>query len=224
MAGRGFGVRKIDQSDRYQPTSAHSPLEQCKRHILENCLPLVRAEHKEMIIPCYMQDTDDYRQALELEEIKQAIASKKLEKVTRYVENNMGALVGNTALGFFLGMAGFFGKIFGIPFDIRHITIASGNSAMAYYTTGNTPGHAFLLTVFAGILLIGLFNFLVSFALAFFVAVRSRGVRLRDYPQLAAVVTKFFIKFPVDFVFPPKHPREIADVKRKFRFKRVKFN
>jgi hypothetical protein len=82
MAGRGFGVRKVDQSDRYQPTAAHSPLEQCKRHILENCLPLVRAEHKEMIIPCYMQDTDDYRQALELEEIKQAIASKRLEKVT----------------------------------------------------------------------------------------------------------------------------------------------
>jgi site-specific recombinase len=153
---------------------------------------------------------------------KNTLPPEKLEKVTSYVENNMGALVGNVALGFFLGMAGFFGKIFGIPFDIRHITIASGNSAMAYYTTGNTPGHAFLLTVFAGVLLIGLFNFLVSFALAFFVAVRSRGVRLRDYPELAAVVTKFFIKFPLDFVFPPKCPREIADVKRKFRFKRIK--
>jgi site-specific recombinase len=135
---------------------------------------------------------------------KNSLSSKTLEKVTRYVDNNMGALVGNVALGFFLGMAGFFGKIFGIPFDIRHITISSANAAIAYYTTGNTPGTTFLLTVFAGILLVGLFNFLVSFALAFYVAVRSRGVRLKDYPELAAVVTKYFIKYPLDFFYPPK--------------------
>ena len=153
---------------------------------------------------------------------KNTLPPKKLEKVTKYVEHNMGSLVGNVALGFFLGMAGFIGHIFGIPFDIRHITIASGNSAIAYYTTGNAPGQAFLLTVLAGVLLIGLFNFLVSFALAFFVAVKSRGVRLRDYPELATVVTKFFIKYPVDFFFPPKYPREIAEVKRKFRFKKVR--
>ena len=135
---------------------------------------------------------------------KNSLSPKKLEKVTRYVDNNMGALVGNISLGFFLGMAGFFGKIFGLPFDIRHITISSGNAAMAYYTTGNTPGTTFLLTVFAGILMIGFFNFLISFALAFYVAVRSRGVRLKDYPELAAVVTKYFLKFPLDFFYPPK--------------------
>ncbi|GEO08203.1 site-specific recombinase [Segetibacter aerophilus] len=136
--------------------------------------------------------------------LKNSLSPKTLEKITGYVDNNMGALVGNVALGFFLGMAGFFGKIFGLPFDIRHITISSGNAAMAYYTTGNTPGITFLLTVFAGILLIGLFNFLVSFALAFYVAVRSRGVRLKDYPGLAAVVTKYFLKFPLEFFYPPK--------------------
>jgi site-specific recombinase len=155
---------------------------------------------------------------------KNTLRPKKLQKVTKYVEDNLGPLVGNVALGFFLGMAGFIGHIFGIPFDIRHITIASGNSAIAYYTTGNAPGTAFLLTVFAGVLLIGLFNFLVSFALAFFVAVKSRGVRLRDYPELATVVTKYFIKFPLDFFFPPGQPREIADVKRKFRFRKLKSN
>jgi len=150
---------------------------------------------------------------------KNTLPPKKLEKVTKYVEDNMGPLIGNISLGFFLGMASFFGHIFGIPFDIRHITIASGNTAIAYYTTGNTPGIAFLLTVFAGVLLIGLFNFAVSFALAFFVAVKSRGVRLRDYPELLTVVGKFFVKYPVDFFFPPKQPREIDEVKRKFRFR-----
>lgn len=150
---------------------------------------------------------------------KNTLPPKKLRKVTKYVEDNLGSLIGNVALGFFLGMAGFFGHIFGVPFDIRHITIASGNAAIAYYTTGNTPGTAFLLTVFAGVLLIGLFNFAVSFALAFFVAVKSRGVRMRDYPELVTVVGKFFVKYPLDFFFPPKFPREIDEVKRKFRFR-----
>lgn len=155
--------------------------------------------------------------------LKNTLGPKKLEKVTKYVENNMGALVGNIALGFFLGMASFFGHIFGLPFDIRHITIAAGNTAIAYYTTGNSVGIPFLLTVVGGVLLIGLFNFLVSFALAFFVAVKSRGVRLRDYPELMTVVGKYFIKFPLDFFFPPKQPREIDEVKRKLWFgKRIK--
>jgi site-specific recombinase len=148
--------------------------------------------------------------------LKNTLTRGKLQKVTRYVENHMGALVGNISLGFFLGMAGFFGHIFGLPFDIRHITIAAGNASIAYYTQGNSETTAFLLTVLAGVLLIGLFNFLVSFALAFFVAVKSRGVRLRDYPELATVVGRFFIKFPIDFFFPPKFPREIDDVKRRF--------
>jgi site-specific recombinase len=151
---------------------------------------------------------------------KNTLPAKRLEKVTSYVVDNAGALVGNIALGFFLGMAGFFGHIFGLPFDIRHITIASANSAMAYYTTGNAIGINFLLTVFGGVLLIGFFNFLVSFGLAFFVAIKSRGVRLRDYPELASVVGKFFINYPLDFIFPPKQPREVDEVKRKFLFKK----
>ncbi|MCW3108248.1 MAG: site-specific recombinase, partial [Segetibacter sp.] len=64
-----------------------------------------------------------------------------------------------------------------------------------------------------------LFNFLVSFSLAFLVAIKSRGVRLKDYPEMLTIMGKFFIKFPTDFFFPPKYPREIEEVKRKFRFK-----
>jgi site-specific recombinase len=149
---------------------------------------------------------------------KNTLPQKTLEKAVRYVSDDLGPLVGNVALGFFLGMASFFGHIFGVPFDIRHITISAGNSAIAYYSQGNLESTSFLLTVFGGVLLIGLFNFLVSFSLAFFVAVKSRGVRLRDYPELMTVLGKFFIKYPIDFFFPPKYPREVDEVKRRFRF------
>jgi site-specific recombinase len=148
---------------------------------------------------------------------KNTLSKTKLQKVTNYVTDNMGPLVGNVCLGFFLGMAGFFGHIFGIPFDIRHITIAAGNSAIAYYTQAGAESTTFLLSVFAGVLLIGLLNFLVSFSLAFFVAIKSREVRLKDYPEMLTVLGRFFLKFPTDFFFPPKYPREVDEVKRRFR-------
>ena len=151
--------------------------------------------------------------------LKHSMSSKRLTSFTRYVENHFGALMGNIALGFFLGMAGFFGHIFGFPFDIRHITIAAGNSAIAFYTQGHLEDKAFLFTVFIGILLIGFFNFIVSFFLAFFVAIKSRGVRLKDYPELLTIVSKFIIHYPLDFFFPPKYPREVDEIKRRFGFK-----
>ncbi|MDB5193552.1 MAG: site-specific recombinase Gcr [Segetibacter sp.] len=150
---------------------------------------------------------------------KNTLTPKKLDKVTKYVENNFGALVGNISLGFFLGMAGFFGEIFGIPFDIRHITISAATSAIAYFTPGRGDDSTFLATVLGGVLLIGLLNFLVSFACAFFVAIKSRGIRIRHYPQMISIILKFFRYYPKDFFLPPKQPRNVEAVKARIKYK-----
>lgn len=150
---------------------------------------------------------------------RNTLGKKKLERVTNYIDNNLGALVGNICLGFFLGMAGFFGHIFGLPFDIRHITISAGNASIALFTRIGDESTAYLLTVFAGILLIGTLNFVVSFSLAFYVAVKSRGIRLRDYPEMISVLSRFFVKFPLDFLYAPKTPRDVEEVKRRMWFR-----
>lgn len=49
------------------------PIEQAKDHILKTCLPLVKPHHKKMWLPCLAEDVEDYRQALELPEVKQAL-------------------------------------------------------------------------------------------------------------------------------------------------------
>lgn len=153
---------------------------------------------------------------------KNTLPAAKLQKITKYVEQHFGSLTGNIALGFFLGMAGFIGHIFGIPFDIRHITISAGNTAIAYYTLGNSEGTAFMLTVLCGVFLIGLFNFVVSFSLAFLVAIKSRGVRLKDYPGLFTLLGKFFFNYPKDFILPPKHARSVDEVRRKISGRRIR--
>ena len=123
----------------------------------------------------------------------------------RFIEKNAGAYAGNISLGFFLGMASTLGKIFGIPFDIRHITISSGNMAIGVYGVGfqHIPT-GYLVTVFLGVLGIGFFNFLASFSLAFVVAVKSRGIQLRRYPELIRVIIRHFFKKPLSFIVPPK--------------------
>jgi site-specific recombinase len=142
--------------------------------------------------------------------LKRSMSEKRLTRLSNWGENNFGMLAGNISLGFFLGFAGILGQIFGIPFDIRHITISSGNVAIGVYGLGleNIPPY-FLLAVLGGVLLIGLLNFLVSFSLAFFVAVKSRGIRFSQYPDLFRTIGKYLVKHPREFIFPPGKKQEL---------------
>jgi site-specific recombinase len=70
----------------------------------------------------------------------------------------------------------------------------------------NVP-FSYTVVILAGVLMIGFLNFLVSFGLAFYVAVRSRGIQLKDYPELIGVVWKYFRQHPFDFLVPPRLAR-----------------
>ena len=135
--------------------------------------------------------------------LRLSIPAERLRRLSTYVENHAGALIGNICLGFFLGMAGFIGEIFGIRFDIRHITISAGNTSLAVYGLGfRNLNPWYLATVFGGVIGIGFFNFVVSFSLAFIVAARSRGVRLREYPEFLGILWRYFKSNPLDFIRP----------------------
>jgi site-specific recombinase len=161
------------------------------------------------IIAGYVQNKIQYADIPERMEkhplLRISLPPSKLKKFSSFIENYAGAFAGNIALGFFLGMSSTIDKIFSIPFDIRHITISAGNAAIAVYELGirNIPP-AYLATVFAGVLCIGLLNFLVSFSLAFFVALRSRGIRMRDYPGFFRILWRYFRHNPMDFIRPRK--------------------
>ncbi len=134
-----------------------------------------------------------------------SFSSRQLNRFAQYIEKHAGSLIGNIALGFFLGMSGLIPKIFGIPFDVRHITISAGNAAVAVYGLGlKNINPWYLATVIGGVLGIGFLNFFVSFALAFLVAVKSRGVRIKEYPEFLGILWRYFRKSPLDFIRPRK--------------------
>ncbi len=141
--------------------------------------------------------------------LRLSFSADRLQRLSAYIEKHAGTIIGNIALGFFLGMSGSIGKIFGIPLDVRHITISAGNTAMAVYGLGwHNIALPYLATVIAGVLGIGFLNFLVSFSLAFFVAVRSRGIRLKNYPAFLGILWRYFRSNPLDFIRPRRRLAE----------------
>ena len=141
--------------------------------------------------------------------LRLSMRPERRQRLADYVEKHAGSLIGNISLGFFLGMAGFIGEIFGTRFDIRHITISAGNTSLAVYGLGFSHIRPwYLVTVLCGVLGIGFFNFLVSFSLAFIVAARSRGVRVREYPEFLGILWRYFRSNPLDFIRPRRRPEE----------------
>lgn len=113
----------------------------------------------------------------------------KRRRLAGFVEKNAGAIIGNLFLGFALGMAGNIGEFIGVPFDIRHVTISSGNFAIAL-GSGYVSGLPFILTVFAGVFLIGIINIASSFLISFALACRSHNLSLKRSLKILVGLSK----------------------------------
>lgn len=127
----------------------------------------------------------------------------RLQKLTVYIENNLGALAGNFYFGLMLGSMGTIGFILGLPIDIRHIAFSSANFAYAIVAfEHHLSWQTYLVTIF-GIFAIGATNLLVSFSLALLVALKSRGVRFAQWWPLLCLVWRHLRQHPKDFFWPP---------------------
>ncbi len=144
---------------------------------------------------------------------KKSFNEKWQYKILHYVDTRFGGLAGNISLGFFLGMAAFFGHIFGFPFDIRHITISAANTSIGLYGMNNQIAFSELCYTIFGVLSIGFINFAVSFILAFIVAVKSRGIHLREYPEFLGILWRYFKKHPTDFIKTPYKVRVAEELR-----------
>jgi site-specific recombinase len=140
------------------------------------------------------------------------ISPARLARIAVYTEQNFGPIIGNIAVGFLLGMTAFVGHITGLPLDIRHVTFSTGNMALGLFGTHFHVTGMDVFSMLSGIFLIGLVNFLVSFSFALQVAIRSRGLRLKNYPDLAKSVLRYFWKHPGSFFWPKKEDKVVSAI------------
>lgn len=128
---------------------------------------------------------------------------------------NVSGLAANVSLGLMLGLVPPILAFFGLPIEVRHVTLSTGQIAAALGTLGLPTLHDPLFWwCMAAIPLTGLFNVAVSFALALRVALRSRGVRVKDRSRLWRAMGRRFLRHPFSFVLPPskrKEAREAAE-------------
>lgn len=136
--------------------------------------------------------------------LRRVLSKKRLVQFSNYIENNLGQLAGNFFLGAFLGVTAPIGQILGLPLDIQHITFSSGNFALALVGLDNAISLEVLILSLLGIASIGLFNFLVSFSLSVFVAIKSRGVSFDQTQNLLRKTLILFLRNPFSFFFPIK--------------------
>ncbi|MEN3277155.1 MAG: hypothetical protein V7631_2945 [Massilia sp.] len=138
------------------------------------------------------------------------IGAERRARVSRYVEDNLGGLMGNFFFGILLGTTGTVGYLLGLPLDIRHVTFSSANFAFALAGLDHQLSPETIAISILGILAIGTVNVMVSFGLALWVAVRARKIRFAHRLQLLRALGRRFLAAPIAFFIGPKDVAPVA--------------
>ncbi|QEY23189.1 site-specific recombinase [Neisseria animalis] len=148
----------------------------------------------------------DLRRRLTINPLLRRIMPAKLRsRFAVYIHKHYGSLMGNFIFGMLLGLTGFFGHLLGLPLDIRHVAFSSANLGYAAIS-GEVGVIAFMYGMF-GVLAIGTVNLMVSFTLALFVALRSRGTQLGSLRNILKSVWLQVKNNPLQLVYPQTEPK-----------------
>jgi site-specific recombinase len=122
-----------------------------------------------------------------------------------YWRANISGFASNISLGFMLGVVPVVALFFGLPIEVRHVTLSTGQLAAAVGREGlGLLGQSVFWWCVAGIAVTGVLNLSVSFLLAFRVALRSRGIRLNDRSRIYRTIRSRLWREPLSFVWPPR--------------------
>jgi len=140
--------------------------------------------------------------------LNRLFGSARTQRLGEYLENSLGGLTGNFYFGILLGTIGTVGFLLGLPIDIRHITFATANFAIALVGLDHSVSWQVIAISTVGVIAIGLINLWVSFTLALLVALRSRQVRFRQRGPLLKSLGQRLLQRPLEFFIAPKDAPE----------------
>jgi site-specific recombinase len=133
------------------------------------------------------------------------LGQPRAQRWAKWWRDNVSGVAANVSLGMMLGLVPVLLDFIGLPLDVRHVTLSTGQLAAAIGALGTD---IFRLADFwwcvAGIALTGVLNLSVSFYLALKVALRSRGIRLADRARVSSAIWRRVREQPRSFLLPPK--------------------
>lgn len=131
------------------------------------------------------------------------IGFDRMRKIAGWFEHNIGPWSTSISLGYLMGFTPVFAEFFGLPLDIRHVTLNTGMFAFAaahYGTAAFT--HIWLYLAILGIAVMFVLNLGVSFGIASFVALRAYDVPYKEHVKILRYALRQVILSPLRFLLP----------------------
>ena len=133
------------------------------------------------------------------------LGAARAQRWSVYWRRNISGFASNISLGLMLGLVPSVAVFFGLPLEVRHVTLASGQLAAAAGALGlGIVASAPFWWCIGGIVATGALNLAISFYLAFRVALRSRGIRLADESRIQRAIRRRLRHAPLSFLLPPR--------------------
>jgi site-specific recombinase len=122
----------------------------------------------------------------------------------RGLDRHLPGIITCIALGLMMGFLPMVLAFGGLPVEVRHVTLSAASAALAMgpgLAAGAVPWGAVAWAIL-GVVLIGLLNFGVSFALSLRLAIQARGLEARGRRELLKALGKAFLRKPGRFLMP----------------------
>jgi site-specific recombinase len=131
------------------------------------------------------------------------IGSRTMRRAADWLELNVASWSTSIVLGYLLGFAPVVARFFGIPLDIRHVTLSTGTLALAAARFGtDSLGHGWLYAAMGGLAVTFVMNLGVSFSIASVVALRAYEVPRHEQLQILGFLFREILKSPLSFILP----------------------
>ena len=129
----------------------------------------------------------------------------KMRRIADIFEKNISGWSSSIVLGYSLGFVPAFGHFFGVPLEVRHVTLSTGTLALAATSLGKDWLYRnWFFHTLLGIAIIFVLNLGVSFGIASWVALRAYDVPYGDQVRLLKFVMKSFFRSPWRFLYPTR--------------------
>lgn len=140
------------------------------------------------------------------------LGAVRLQRLADHIAHNIGGWGTNISLGMMLGMTPALGAFFGLPLDVRHVTLSTGTLALAsasldveWYREG------WFLKAMAGVATMFVLNLGVSFLLSLMTALRAYEVQRSEIIELGRRLLRRLVNQPRDFILPPRETLPAPD-------------
>ena len=143
-------------------------------------------------------------QAIADHRLGQRIGRSRMVRLAGLVSRNIGGWGTNVSLGLMLGLVPALGAFFGLPLDVRHVTLNTGAVSLATAGMGkNWFDSGFFTLAVLGIGTMFVLNLGVSFTLSLYTAARAFGLPRGFLWTFAGRLGQRFARSPRSFLLPP---------------------